>query len=256
MTTTGPILVTGGTGRLGRHVVPMLRAAGREVRILARTQRESSDGIQYFAVDLFTGEGIDRAFKGVDTVLHLAGANKGDDKVARTLVDAAKRAGVKHIVYISVIGTDTMPLGWFKTQLDAEKIITGSGIPWSMLRAAQFHDIVLDMAEKMVKMPVVPCPGGLQFQPVDSREVAARLAELTLSAPAGKVKDLAGPKVYPMRDLLTSYMEARGKRRPLLPLRMPGKAGKAYRAGDNLALKNNDQGRRTWEDFLVERVSP
>ncbi|WP_411107539.1 SDR family oxidoreductase [Streptomyces sp. cmx-4-9] len=252
---TSPILVTGGTGNLGKHVVPLLRAAGRDVRIVARTPRENTPGIEYFSVDLMNGDGLDTALKGIDTVLHLAGGTKGDDKVTQNVVDAAKRAGVKHLVYISVIGADTMPLGWFKTQLDAENAVTGSGIPWTMLRAAQFHDIVLMMGEKMAKMPIVPAPGGLQFQPVDSREVAARLVELTLGQPAGRVADIAGPKVYPLGDLLRSYLAATGKRRPLLPIRMPGKAGKAYRAGDNLALTGTQVGTRTWEDFLAERVA-
>ncbi|WP_411101479.1 SDR family oxidoreductase [Streptomyces sp. cmx-4-9] len=251
---TSPILVTGGTGNLGKHVVPLLRAAGRDVRIVARTPRENTPGIEYFSVDLMNGDGLDTALKGIDTVLHLAGGTKGDDKVTQNVVDAAKRAGVKHLVYISVIGADTMPLGWFKTQLDAENAVTGSGIPWTMLRAAQFHDIVLMMGEKMAKMPIVPAPGGLQFQPVDSREVAARLVELTLGQPAGRVADIAGPKVYPLGDLLRSYLAATGKRRPLLPIRMPGKAGKAYRAGDNLALTGTQVGTRTWEAFLAERV--
>lgn len=252
---TSPILVTGGTGNLGKHVVPLLRAAGHDVRIVARTPRENTPGIEYFAVDLLGGDGLDAALKGIDTVLHLAGGTKGDDKVTQNVVDAAKRAGVKHLVYISVIGADTMPIGWFKTQLDAENAVTGSGIPWTMLRAAQFHDIVLMMGEKMSKMPIVPAPGGLQFQPVDSREVAARLVELTLGQPAGRVADIAGPKVYPLGDLLRSYLSATGKRRPLLPIRMPGKAGKAYRAGDNLALTGTQVGKRTWEEFLAERVA-
>lgn len=94
---------------------------------------------------------------------------------------------------------------------------------------------------------------GLQFQPVDLREVAARLVELTLGRPAGLVPALAGPKVYPLGDLLRSYLHSQGKWRPLMPMRMPGKAGKAYRAGENLALKNNDIGKRTWEAFVAER---
>lgn len=252
---TSPILVTGGTGNLGRHAVPLLRAAGHNVRVLCRTPRKNADGVEYFAVDLLKNEGIDRALAGVETILHLAGGTKGDDKIAQNLVDAAKRAGTKHLVYISVIGADTMPLGWFKTALDAENAITRSGIPWTLLRAAQFHDIVLTMGEKMSKMPIVPAPGGLQFQPVDSREVAARLVELTLGAPAGRVADIAGPKVYPLGDLLRSYLQAAGKKRPLLPIRMPGKAGKAYRAGDNLALTGTQVGKRTWEEFLAERVA-
>ncbi|MDX6361856.1 MAG: hypothetical protein QOC85_859 [Streptomyces sp.] len=255
MTTTSPILVTGGTGNLGRHVVPLLRAAGCQVRVLSRKGGTQADGIEHVAVDLLQGEGLEAALAEVETVLHLAGGTKGDDKVTQNLVRAARQAGVKHLVYISVIGADTMPIGWFRTQLAAERAVTESGIPWTMLRAAQFHDIVLMMAEKMTRMPVIPVPGGLQFQPVDSREVAARLVELTLEGPAGLVPDLTGPKVYPMGDLLRSYLGARGKRRPLMPVRMPGKAGKAYRAGENLALTGTDTGHRTWEEFLTEKVS-
>lgn len=251
---TSPILVTGGTGTLGGHVVPLLREAGHDVRILCRTPRESKDGIEYFAVDLLKGDGVDRAVAGVETVLHLAGGTKGDDTATQNLVRAAVKAEVKHLVYISVIGVDTMPIGWFKTQLAAEKAVVDSGIPYSILRAAQFHDLCLMMAEKMAKMPIVPVPGGLRFQPVDSREVAARLVELTLGQPTEGVAMLAGPTVYGLGDLLRSYLEARGKRRPLMPMRMPGKAGKAYRAGDNLALDGNEIGERTWEEFLTERV--
>ena len=251
---TSPILVTGGTGTLGGHVVPLLREAGRDVRTLSRHGREPGDGIEHFASDLLKGEGIEPAVEGVETVLHLAGGTKGDDKATQNLVRAASKAGVKHIVYISVIGANTMPLGWFKTQLGAEQAVTDSGIPWTMLRAAQFHDIVLKIAEKMGKMPVIPVPGGLRFQPVDSREVAARLVELTLGQPAGLVPDLSGPTVYGMGDLVRGHLQARGKRRMMMPMRMPGKAGKAYRAGENLSLDGADVGKRTWEEFLAERV--
>ena len=78
----------------------------------------------------------------------------------------------------------------------------------------------------MAKLPVVPVPGGLRFQPVDPSEVATRLVELTLDQPAGLVPDLAGPKVYGMADLVRSYLRARGKHRLLMPVRMPGKAGR------------------------------
>jgi uncharacterized protein YbjT (DUF2867 family) len=111
------------------------------------------------------------------------------------------------------------------------------------------------MARKMAKLPVVPIPGGLRFQPVDARDVAARLGDLALGAPAGLVGDLAGPAVYPMADLMRGYLRVAGKRRPLLPVRMPGKAGRAYRAGDNLTLTGASTGTRTWEAFLAERVA-
>jgi len=154
-----------------------------------------------------------------------------------------------------VIGADRIPLGYFKAKAGAEHAVVESGIPYSMLRAAQFHDLVLTVVQKMTKLPVVPVPGGLRFQPVDSREVAARLVELSLGTPAGRVADLAGPTVYGMGELATSYLQARGRRRMKLRVRLPGRTGRAYRAGDNLNLTTAARGKRTWEAFLAEQLS-
>ncbi|GAA2782562.1 NAD(P)H-binding protein [Kitasatospora sp. CM 4170] len=249
-----PLLVTGGTGTLGGHVLPLLRAASRDVRVLTRTARPSADGVTYVTGDLLGDEGIEAAVAGAGTVLHLAGGAKGDDVATRNLVRAARRAGVEHLVYISVIGADRLPLGYFRSKLGAEQAVADSGLPYTTLRAAQFHDLALKVATGMAKMPVVPAPGGIRWQPVDSREVAARLVELALDEPAGLVPDLTGPTVYPMADLVRGYLRASGRRRPMLPVRVPGKVGRAYRAGDNLTLIGAQTGRRTWEEFLAERV--
>lgn len=171
---TSPILLTGGTGTLGRLVVPLLRDAGCEVRVLSRRGHEPGDGIEYVTGDLLKGEGVESAVDGAETVLHLAGGPKGDDEATRNLVRAASRAEVRHLVYISVIGADRMPLGYFRTQLAAERAVADSGLPWTTLRAAQFHDLALKVVQAMAKLPVIPVPGGLRFQPVDPREVADR----------------------------------------------------------------------------------
>jgi uncharacterized protein YbjT (DUF2867 family) len=240
---TSSILVTGGTGLLGRHVVPLLKD---DVRVLSRRAGDST----YVTGDLLTGEGLDAAVDGVDTILHLAGGQKGDDIATRNLVEAAARAGVRHVVYISVIGADRVPLGWLRMKLAAERTIAESGLPWTTLRAAQFHDLVYKTVRAMAKLPVVPVPGGLRFQPVDAGDVAGRLVELALGEPAGLVPDLAGPTVYPIGDLIKSYLSEQRKRRPMLPVRMPGKVGRAYRSGANLTLDGATLGKRTWEEFL------
>ena len=250
---TSPILLTGGTGTLGRLVVPRLREAGCNVRVLSRSSHESRDGIEYVTGDLLKGEGIEPAVDGAEIILHLAGGPKGDDEATRNLVRAASRARVQHLVHISVIGADRVPLGYFRSKLGAERAVADSGLPWTTLRAAQFHDLVLNVVQKMVKLPVIPVPGGLRFEPVDSDEVAARLVELTLGKPAGLVPDLAGPKVYGMAELIREYLRARGMRRSMMPVRMPGKAGRAYRAGENLSVERAAVGKRTWEDFLAGR---
>ncbi|NUS09968.1 MAG: SDR family oxidoreductase [Streptomyces sp.] len=253
--TTAPVLLTGGTGTLGRHVLPLLREAGRTVRVLSRQARASDDdGVSYVTGDLGEPGDATAAVAGTSTIVHLAGATKGDEVTTGNLVRAAVAdGGVEHIVFISVIGADGVPLGFLRSKLAAEQAVAGSGLPYTVLRAAQFHDLALTMAKGMAKLPVVPVPGAIRLQPVDVRDVAARIAQLALGAPAGRVPDLAGPTVYPLADLVRSYLTATGRRRPLLPVPLPGKAGRAYRTGANLTL-DGDHGARTWEDFLAARV--
>ncbi|MFC5667575.1 SDR family oxidoreductase [Kitasatospora misakiensis] len=253
--TNAPVLVTGGTGTLGRHVVPLLRAAGHDVRVLTRNARPAADGVEYVTGDLLkgtTGEGVDAALAGVEVVLHLAGDAKNDEATTRDLVAAARRAGVRHLVYISVIAADLVPLGYFRAKHAAERLVAESGIPYTTLRAAQFHDLTAKTAAAMGKMPLVPKPGGMRWEPVDSRDVAERLVELALAAPAGLVPDLAGPAVRSLGDLTRDYLRAAGRRRPMLPLRVPGKVGRCYREGVNLARPGAARGTRTWEAFLAE----
>ncbi|MGH2827693.1 MAG: SDR family oxidoreductase, partial [Actinomycetota bacterium] len=107
---TSALLITGGTGTLGRLVVPLLQDAGRETRVLSRTIHESSDGVEYVTGDLATGKGVEAALDGVETIVHLAGSAKGDEGKARNLVRAASRAGAQHLVYISVVGADRVPV--------------------------------------------------------------------------------------------------------------------------------------------------
>ncbi|MGH3417749.1 MAG: SDR family oxidoreductase, partial [Actinocrinis sp.] len=224
------------------------------LRVLSRKPRQSGEGVQYVTGDLLKDEGVQAAVDGADVIVHLAGASKGDDVATANLATAAARAHVRHLVYISVTAADKLPIGYFRAKLGAERAIADSGVPWSTLRAAQFHDLVLMMARKLTKLPVVPSPGVLRLQPVDSREVAARLVELALGSPAGLVPDLVGPRVYAFSDLARGYLRAAGRRRVLMPVPIPGKAGRAYRAGENLSLDGAQIGERTWEDFLAERV--
>ncbi|MFG3617195.1 SDR family oxidoreductase [Nocardia sp. NPDC047654] len=250
---TAKILVTGGTGTLGREVLPLLRDTGADVRVLSRTERPADGGIEFIAGDLLRDRGIDAAVAGVDTILHLAGDTKGDDVATANLLRAAAGAGVGHVVYISVTAAELLPLTYFQAKFAAEQAVAESGIPWTTLRAAQFHDFVPKLVDTMLKSPVLPILSGVRLQPVHVREVAARLAELTVGAPAGRVPDLVGPEVIGMRELVRDYLAVLGKRRALLSVRVPGKAGRVYRAGENLVTDGADVGELTWADYLAQR---
>jgi uncharacterized protein YbjT (DUF2867 family) len=260
---TAPILLTGGTGNLGRLIARRLRAAGRDVRVLSRRHHDAA-GAEFVIGDLATGEGIEAAVDGVQIIVHCAGTATGDEAKARSLVRAASRDGVTHLVYISVVGAERVPVhskvdramfGYFESKRAAERVVEESGLAWTTLRASQFHDLALSTAAQMARLPVIPVPAGVRFQPVDADEVAARMAELALGPPAGLVPDFAGPRIYGMDELLRSYLAASHRRRLLVPVRLPGKAAKAIRAGANLAPERA-VGRRTWEAFLAGRLGP
>jgi uncharacterized protein YbjT (DUF2867 family) len=265
MSTSEPILVTGGTGGLGHRVVELLRKAGRNVRVLSRYSHESTPGVEYVAGDLAKDVGVQASVDGVAIVIHCAGVGKikEDTAQAQNLVRAANRAGVRHLVSVSVVGADRIPVenavdrsmfAYFASQRAKELVVAESGLPWTNLRATQFHDgFILVMVRGMSKLPVVPLPAGFRFQPVDAGEVAENLVRLAFGAPAGQAPDIAGPRIYDAEYLFRSYLEAIGKRRAILHVRMPGAAAAAIRAGANLA-PDRAVGRRTWEDFLATEM--
>ncbi|HEY6686406.1 MAG TPA: NAD(P)-binding oxidoreductase [Propionibacteriaceae bacterium] len=156
------ILVTGGTGTLGRLVVPRLRDAGQSVRVLSRQSHAGAEGIESVTGDLATGEGLGSAVSGAEIIVHLAGTRNGDEDKARHLVAAATRTGMPHLVYISVVGAERVPVsspldramfGYFESKLAAERVVANSGLPWTTLRAAQFHESLLKLVQQMAKLP-------------------------------------------------------------------------------------------------------
>lgn len=241
------ILVTGGTGTLGRRVTQRLRADGHEVRVLSRHT-------QPYAVDLRAGgAGLDAALDGVETVVHCASSPRGgDEQAADHLVAAARRAGVGHLAYISIVGVDRVPFGYYKSKLAVERRIEASGLGWSVLCATQFHDLLVTILGGLAKAPVLPAPAGVPDQPVEVAEVADRLAELALAAPAGRVPDMGGPEVRSFDSLARAYLRATGRRRAVVRLPLFGSTYRAFREGGHLAPEQA-VGKVTFEEYLARR---
>jgi uncharacterized protein YbjT (DUF2867 family) len=258
---TSIILVTGGTGTLGRHVVARLREAGRDVRVLTRRRRADEDGIRFVTGDLVADRGIEPAVEGAEIIVHCAGSSKGDVEATGNLVRAARASATPHLVNISVVGAERVPIagridrtlfGYFGMKRAAERVVEESGLPWTILRATQFHDLILLVASKLAKLPAVPSPSGFRFQPVDTDEVAARMVGLALGDPAGLAPEFGGPRVYDAADLFREYLRATHRRRPIVPIRLPGGAARAIRGG--VILTSETLGHRTWEEFLADRI--
>ncbi|MFB6439398.1 SDR family oxidoreductase [Streptomyces sp. NPDC056411] len=250
------LLVTGGTGTLGRPLIDRLLDDGHDVRSLSRRPHTGFGRLrpESYAVDLRDGTGLREAVAGVDAIVHCASTPSGGDaEAAGRLIEAARAAAVPHLLYISIVGVDRVPIGYYRTKLAVERLIEGSGLGWTVLRTTQFHQLVLKVIKAGARSPVVPVPTGLRVQPVEVREVADRLAVLAAGEPAGQVPDLGGPEVLTARELVRATLEAGGRRRLLLPVRLPGAGAAALRRGGNLTPEHAE-GRRTYAAFLAERA--
>ncbi len=250
------VLVTGGTGSLGHRVVDRLRGPGYEVRTLSRSAR----GAGVVRGDLLTGEGLARALKGVDVLIHCASSprkpRQTDVEGTGRLLEAASGAGVSHVVFVSIVGVDRNPYPpYYRAKLEAERIVERSPVPWTILRATQFHEFVLKQIRLLERIPIIMAPRGFLLQPMDIGEVADRLVELALSGPAGRVPDIGGPEVRTFPDLARSYLKATGRRRRVVEVPVPGKAARALREGAQLA-PDQTYGEVRWEEFLDGTLRP
>lgn len=236
------ILVTGGTGSLGRPTVGALRTAGHSLKILSR--RPGPDHVQG---DLTTGEGIAEALDGVHTVVHLATSRKrGDVQQTANLIKQAKH--VEHLIVISIVGVDRIPLPYYRDKLALEHLVAESSIPFTLLRATQFHTLIDEVMTAQRFLPVLLAP-SFALQPVAVEDVADRLAELAAGPPAGRVKDLGGPEQLAVAAMARAWKQAKHSRRPVVPIRLPGKTMRAFTAG--FALSDPTQPTtRTFADYL------
>jgi uncharacterized protein YbjT (DUF2867 family) len=249
------VLVTGGTGVLGRELVQRLHDRS-DVRVLSR---RPSDEPGFVRGDLDTGDGLAAAVEGVDVIAHCATSAdyrrpQRDVEGTRRLVEAVG-GGRPHVVYISIVGVDQVPFGYYRAKLATERLIEDSGVPWTVLRTTQFHDLALTFMMLLAKGPVAVVPRGFRGQPVDVGEVADRMATLVLGDPAGRVADLGGPRVEDAVDMMRKYLAATGRRRPLLRVPIPGRVAAAFRAGGHLVVEG-ERANRTFEEYLRSRLGP
>lgn len=263
------VLVTGGTGSLGREVVPQCLQRGWTVRVMSRRSR-SADGLgarwpgaEWAQADLATGAGLEQAAADADVVLHLASlpyrgrrTDAVDIEGTSRLAEAAARAGAGHLIYTSIVGVDAIPWPYFRKKLAAEERLRAGPVPWSILRATQFYPLV-DMAMSWAaRLPVLAGPADVPGRPVDPAEVAARLIEAVDSGPSLAVAEFGGPEILTFSELAAQWLEAAGRRRrPFIKLPLPGKVGRAFKAGRSVPAAG-ELGSRTWRSWLAGRYRP
>lgn len=251
------VLVTGGTGSLGREVVVELRSRGHRARVLSRHPGTGGDWVQG---DLATGAGVDRAVADMEAVIHAASASAQpwrlratDVEGTKRLIDAAARAHVKHLVYISIVGIDDVKYAYYRRKVEAEKVVREGAVPWTILRTTQFHTLIDRLLRGFSRVPrVTMAPLDWQFQPCDVKEVARVLTEFALGSPAGRVPDFGGPEIRTLKSMAESWLKARKEQRRLLDLALPLAFSRQFAEGKLLAPEHKT-GTVTFEQYLVRK---
>jgi uncharacterized protein YbjT (DUF2867 family) len=228
------VAVVGGTGTLGALVVAKLSARGAMVRALSRRAEAVPAGVEHRRCDLTSGEGLAEALAGAEVVIDAANSTKTAEETlvegTRRLLEAGAAAGVGHHLAISIVGIDRVSMSYYRTKLAQEAAIEAGPLPWTILRATQFHQLLDDGFTALARYGVRPT-GPAKLAPIEPSHVAARLADAALAAPAGRLPDLGGPRVQTLGELGRTWASARSKRR--LPVHIPawGKLGKGLAAG-------------------------
>jgi uncharacterized protein YbjT (DUF2867 family) len=250
------VLITGGNGLLGRALTPHLIEAGYTVRVGSRSPRspKARSDVEWAQTSFETGEGLAEAVKGADVIIHCATSypkvKQVDVEGTKRLLALSEQYGVKHFIYISVIGADKLPQTYSQAKAETERILADSGFPFTVVRAAQFYSGFIEILLKfLTALPVGVIPKGFCFQPIDIDDVADSIVELINSGPRNKVLSLVGPRIYDFADLARTWLAAQGKRKPLLQIPVPGQFGAAVRAGQATIPSNPGNG-LTWEAWL------
>lgn len=248
------IAVAGATGTVGAHVVAAAAERGHEVVPLSRAA----------GVDLTTGAGLEQRLAGVDAVVDVTnttaqsrrGAEAFFGAVTGNLLTAERAAGVGHHVALSIIGVDDVPSGYYAGKRLQERLLRESDRPWSLLRAGQFHEFG-EQALGFVRLGPLSLVPVMRSQPVAAREVGEALVRLVEKGPSGRVADLAGPEVLSVPDMAREVSRVRGLGRRVVPVRLPGAAGRGMRDGTLTAQGDATAtlGSTTFGQWLAEQAA-
>ncbi len=240
------IAIAGGTGLVGRRVVESVRRLGVEPVVIARST----------GVDVTTGTGLDDVLAGVDAVIDVTNivtqnrrrATTFFETATRHLLDAEERHGVQHHVLLSIVGIDRVGLGYYRSKLAQEDLVRRGSVPWTILRATQFHEFA---AQMLGDGPIAGVPSMLS-QPVAAREVADELVRIATSPAAGMAAELAGPREERVPDMARRLASARGRRSLVVTLPLPGATGRGMRTGALLPTGAGPRGRQTFDEWLQD----
>lgn len=253
------VLLTGGTGTLGRELVPRLIAAGHTVRVMSRRAGESNQlgDVEWAQADLLSGAGLNEAVAGAGIILHAASSPFKDTRAVdvegtRNLIETGKAAGAGNFYYVSIVGIDKVKYPYYAHKLEAEKVIQASGAPYTILRATQFHPLLDAFLGTLYRRgPFLIVPGAMQFQLIDPGEVADHIVASLEKGSSGRLPDIGGPRVQRLSEIARDWLKATRRRLIKIPAPAAGPL-KGFAEGYNCS-PDNKTGKITWRDWLEKR---
>ncbi|VTT98844.1 Uncharacterized protein OS=Sorangium cellulosum (strain So ce56) GN=sce5373 PE=4 SV=1: NAD_binding_10 [Gemmataceae bacterium] len=206
------IVVIGGSGLIGKKLVPILQQRGHEAVVASRSS----------GVDALTGAGLAAAMAGADVVVDVSNSPSWEDAAVmaffdtstRNLLAAEKAAGVRHHVALSVAGADRLPdSGYMRAKVNQEKLIAAGGVPYTVVRATQFFEFLGGIAGPGgddLRLPTAP------MQPIAAEDVADGMADAAIAPPLNAIVDLAGPESLSIAEFVGRFLAASGDKRSVV----------------------------------------
>jgi len=256
------ILVTGGTGTLGRALVKKLVNAGNAVGVLtSREHPELPEGVTAYKGNLSDTGKLEGILRHVTTIIHCASNPRNADMVdiqgTEHLLRAVDKPALQHMIYVSIAGVDRSPYPYYKAKYEVEKMIMASGVPWSVVRATQFHDLVLNRLITPFDSGdggLLKIPGEMRFQSIDTEDVAGYIFKKALNGPSASVETIAGPQLLNIREMVETYQSILGRTNQVEFVVDDVPFHNVFRSGLNVNPEWTG-GRITWEEFLRKQLS-
>ncbi|NOW95299.1 SDR family oxidoreductase [Mucilaginibacter sp. SG564] len=249
------VLVTGGTGLLGREVVDQLLSINYRVSVLSSKKNAVVPaGVLLIKGDLASNRGLEEATQDADIIIHCASNPKDtqsvDIKGTQNLLNVIDRDKTLHFVYISIINVDKSNYSYYQTKIRVEQMIAASGIPFSVLRTTQFHNYVLSILKTLDKENgTLAIPDGMHFQSIEVKEAATLLIDVAQREPVGLVRGVGGPELLKFEEMAKTYLHVLRRKDELKVRPFQSEEYDRYRSENNI-WPTNSYGRVTWEAFL------
>jgi nucleoside-diphosphate-sugar epimerase len=246
------VLVTGGTGTLGKEIVKQLMSEGYDPLILSSKNQAGKKIVQG---DLITGSAIGEAVKNTDVIIHCASDPRNsaevDIKGTSNLLNAIPGRQNPYLIYISICGVDRSNYQYYQNKFDVERMIQVSGFPNLVIRITQFHDFVLHriLLPNIKEDSVMEVPYGLRFQSIDVKDAARYIVNVVQDKPKTPVVTIGGPQILSIKEMAEVYLNNKEQKYAIRESAVENDFYNIFRSGINL-VPEGKVGTITWDAFL------